>query len=62
MMQEWFVAFELERNGTRTSGWNIFTDSSGRSAKEIAAQYVIEAAKSLGVPVENIMLTAFNRV
>lgn len=61
-MQEWFVAFELERNGTRTSGWNIFSTTGERSAKEIAEQYVKEAAQSLGVPEKNIMLTAFNRV
>ena len=61
-MQEWFVAFELERNGTRTSGWNIFSDSSGKSAKEVAAQYVKDAAANLGVTEKSIMLTAFNRV
>ncbi|MGI8490013.1 hypothetical protein QWJ20_15960 [Pectobacterium sp. S5] len=60
-MQEWFVAFEIELNGVRTSGWNIF-EASGKSASQVAEQYVKEAAQNLGVSKEKIMLTAFNRV
>lgn len=40
----------------------FFSTSSDKPAKQVAQEYVVDAAKNLGVPKENIMLTAFNRV
>ncbi|EOV2646149.1 TPA: hypothetical protein ACX39U_000331 [Klebsiella pneumoniae] len=61
-MQDWFVSWEYNHQGTTAHGWNIFSANVNQKAIDVINQYIKEMVISTGFIESSIIIKAFNKV
>ncbi len=61
-MQDWFISWEYNHQGTVVHGYNIFSANESKTATEVVNQYIKEMVISTGMVSESIIIVALNKV
>lgn len=61
--QDWFISWELTTGGQVQAKGHAFIDSSNdKKASEVGTAFRKQLAEKINVPVDDVILVAFNRV